>query len=587
VLAHLASEGTYNSHASPKSIRAIEKNYRDKGTCKHALMLFGVGDGGGGPGTNHLEYLDRLKDFAGFSPVEQRFARDLFALIQQDSHRYNQWKGELYFEYHRGTYTSQASTKWYNRKLEYGLRELEFAYVLAEKYAGLSFPKQEVDDIWREVLLYQFHDILPGSSIKRVYDECNARYEQLYTRVNELISAAYSSVASGETAFNSLSFPREEYIRHSNAWYKLKLPGMGSAKLEPLPAINSVTADDSALENECLRVIFGQDGTILSVYDKTAKREALAPGTCANRFSVYDDRDGNAWDIQIYYEEQTPRCFTFQSASFEIDGPNAVRTQIFKFGKSTLRQSIVLQAGCPYLTFDTYVDWHESEKMLRTAFDVDVYTDEVTCDIQFGTIKRPTHRNTSWDMTRFEICAHKWIDLSRADYGVALLNDSKYGHRAIGNTMDIALLRSSIHPGVEADQGAHRFRYAFYPHKGDEKAALVEPFALAFNIPPVVVSGTAKTAPPPFLSLSCPNIETVAVKPAEDGDGVILRFYETDGVSTHCKLTLPPGRNRVVATDLMEREVEAMTVRDQDVVLDFGPYEILTLRVKGDYVETA
>ena len=218
--------------------------------------------------------------------------------------------------------------------------------------------------------------------------------------------------------------------------------------------------------------------------------------------------------------------------------------------------------------------------MLRTAFPVDVHTDAVTCDIQFGNLKRPTHRNTTWDMTRFEICAHKWVDLSRADYGVALLNDCKYGHKALGNMMELALLRSTNYPGTSADRGMQRFTYALYPHQGDERAARVEQHALAFNHPAVVAVGNAATAAPSLLGMDRHNVEISTVKPAEDGDGFVVRLFETDGVATSCTLALPADASQATLCDLMERELGSLPIADSGVALSFGPYEILTVRVR-------
>lgn len=573
VLAHMPPEETYNSAAAPDSIRKIEENYHDKGVCDQALMLFGVGDGGGGPGTHHLEKLERLKDFADFAPVEQRFARDFFQLIDHDTERYHEWVGELYFEYHRGTYTSQAKNKRFNRRMEQALRELEFACVLT----GQPLP-EEVDELWKETLLYQFHDILPGSSIGRVYDESVGRYEKMLARTNEMIGEVYGKAASGLTAYNSLGFARTELLCRDGSWYQAELPALGSSPLEPLGEISGLKADREMLENECLRVRFGEEGEILSIFDKANNREVLESGAVANRFPVYDDTDGDGWDIRIYYNEQVPKQFAFESAGWELDGPQAVRTQEFRFGGSVLRQRVILCSGSPLLTFETEVDWQESDKMLRTAFPVEVRTDAVTCDIQFGNLKRPTHRNTTWDMTRFEICAHKWIDLSRADYGVAMLSDCKYGFSALGNVMEIALLRSSGYPDPNADRGQHQFSYALYPHAGDEMAARVEQRALAFNIPPVVAEGTTKVNPSPLLSVEKHNIEVAAVKPAEDGDGFILRLFETDGVDTACGVTLPRNATAAKLCDLMEQELEALAVKDGRVIIPFHPYEIHTIR---------
>ncbi|MCL6458938.1 MAG: alpha-mannosidase, partial [Gorillibacterium sp.] len=267
VLVHMLPEETYNSPASPTSIRLVEKNFHEKGVSDQALVLFGIGDGGGGPGTYHLEKLQRLKNFADFSPVKQRFAKDFFHDIDSNTAEYPTWKGELYFENHRGTLTSEAKNKMYNRRMEQSLRELEFASVLAEKYLGLPYPQEMLDTVWKEVLLYQFHDILPGSSIRRVYVESVARYEILDGEISERIHSVYEQLANGLTAFNSLSFEREEYIKAEGKWYLASLPAMGHAKLTQIAETSPcLLVGEHDLENEHLRVTFAEDGSITSIF---------------------------------------------------------------------------------------------------------------------------------------------------------------------------------------------------------------------------------------------------------------------------------------------------------------------------------
>ena len=583
VLVHMLPEETYNSPVSPTTIRLVEKNFHEKGVSDQALVLFGIGDGGGGPGAYHLEKLKRLKNFADFSPMEQGFARDFFHEIDCHTEEDPAWKGELYFENHRGTLTSEAKNKMYNRRMEQALRELEYASVLAEEYKGIPYPKEILDRIWKEVLLYQFHDILPGSSIRRVYEESVARYEELYHEITEQIHSVYEKLSDGLTGFNSLSFPRKEYVKSGEEWYFASFPSMGYRKLTKVSkASSSLKAEENFIENENLKITFSENGSITSIYDKKNKKEALEEGTEANHLSVYDDTDGNAWDIQIYYDEQKPREFKLTERKSYLDGVDAVMEQRWEFGNSTLVQKISLRQESEYVTFDTHVDWKERQKMLRTAFPVDVYTDEAACDIQFGNIKRPTHRNTSWDMTRFEVCAHKWVDLSREDYGAALINDCKYGYKVLDNVMDLNLLRSSISPDTDGDQGEHDFKYAFYPHKGNERDAKVEQVALAFNIPITVAEGTEKVEiPESFLKPEKDNIEITSVKKAEDGSGIIVRMYETNGVNTDCRLTLPDLSKNCALCDLMERETDSLEIEDGCISLRFKPFEILTIKIGG------
>lgn len=580
VLAHMLPEETYNSQAGPAALHRVETKFLDKGVSDEALMLFGVGDGGGGPGRGHLERLKRLHDLNGFPPCDQKFARELFASLDENRDEFAVWKGELYLEFHRGTYTTHARNKKYNRELEHKLGELEYAASLAAVYTGAPYPKAELDDIWREVLLYQFHDIIPGSSIKRVYDESLARYEILSKKTDEMIRNILGTLYAGVTAVNTLSFGRKEYVKRDDKWYLEEIPAFGAAELKNhVTSFEGIQASAGLLESDLLRVIFGENGEIVSIYDKKNGKETLE--AAANHFKLYDDSDGDAWDIRIYYAEKKAKEMKLISSDFYLEGPNAVAYQKFSYGNSVLEQRVILQQNCPYVTFDTQVDWNETDKMLRTDFATSVHTGEVTCNIQFGSIKRATHRNTSWDMTKFEICAHKWIDLSNDDYGIALLNDCKYGFKATENVMDINLLRSTMYPGVDADKAQHSFKYAFYPHEGNEKKALVEQRALAFNIAPVVVCGNGKAGlPESFLKLSCENVEVAAIKKAEDSDCLVLRLYQTDGVAAKCDIRLADEIAGAAECNLMEKEERELEITDHCLSLEFTPFEIKTILLK-------
>lgn len=582
ILTHMLPEETYNSQASPTTIRTVEKNYHEKGVCDQALVLFGIGDGGGGPGPYHLEKLKRLKNFADFSPAVQRFASDFFHDIDKDAEEYPQWSGELYFENHRGTYTTQARNKKFNRLMEIALRELEFASVLAFRYSNREYPHKELDAIWKEVLLYQFHDIIPGSSIKRVYDECIPRYESMYARVLDMIQNIYQSLTKGAVAVNSLSFARDEYVMYQGEWFHAVIPSMGYAGLTEKAVISpALAAKEKTIENEVLKVTFLADGSIASIFDKQNKKEVLPEGCVANKLSIYNDEDGDAWNIEVYYDEQKPKEFVLAEQNSYLEGIDAVMYQEYRYGASTIIQKIRLRQGSKYVEFDTRADWHETKVMLRTAFPVDVYTDKVTCDIQFGNLQRTTHKNTTWDKTQFEKCAHKWVDLSRDDYGVALMNDCKYGHKVFDNVLDLALLRSSVSPGKEADQGIHEFRYALYPHAGNEKDGKVEQVALAFNHPLAAYQGNAESIiPVSYLSVDRDNVEITTVKLAEDSDDTIVRMYETNGVQTCCSLNIPASVQSVTLRNLMEEKECKLEIEDARVALRFKPFEIITIALE-------
>jgi alpha-mannosidase len=616
VLAHMLPEETYNGPALPRSVRKIERNYRDKGISRHSLMVFGIGDGGGGPGEEHLERLARLHNLEGLSPVEQEPVAAFIKKWRTDAGRFPTWWGELYLERHQGTLTTEARNKWYNRKLELALRELEWTSIIAGLVGQKAYPADRLQTIWREILLYQFHDILPGSSIKRVYDESLARYALLLDEIEGLIADNDACLAAEiDTldmiapllAQNSLSWTRREWLRVGERWLQVTAPPMGYVVVDSaLDTVESasdappVTADKHSLENEVLRVHFGEDGAIDSLYDKRLQRELIPAGQTANCLTVYRDL-GDAWDFPMDYAEQTPRRMALVASSARVDGPRAVLEQTYRLGYSELQQEITLTAGSARLDFASRLHWRETQAMLRTSFPVAVHNDEATFEIQFGHVRRPTHRNTTWDLARDEVVGHKWVDLSQRDYGVALLNDSKYGHKVKDQVIDLNLLRSVPYPGPvlvndadvapgEAhhgytDQCDHRFTYALFPHPGDHVAGRVVRAAYELNIPLRTLAMPPQSGRLParasFMELEAANVIVEAVKQAEDGKDLIVRLYEAEGQAarTAVRFGFPVAGAR--ETDLLEQPLAVgPALKDGQLRLEFGPFEIKTLKVE-------
>jgi alpha-mannosidase len=593
VLAHLPPEATYNSAANPHSVLAVERNFLEKGLSDRALMLFGIGDGGGGPGEEHLERLAREADLAGLCPVVQQPAAEFFARIAKDGARYPIWQGELYLERHQGTYTTQGQIKRQNRKLEIALRELEQAAAIAATAAAAPYPHGPLERIWKEALLYQFHDILPGSSIARVYAEAAPRYRALLDEVSALTAAADRAlgerIAPGPAARpvivrNSLSWDREEWLQLGQEWVRARVPALGHAVIDAARSdpCEPPQATRDRLENERLRVLFNRDGSLASCFDKAHGREALAPGGAGNVLAVYRD-DGDAWDIPMDYRERPALRPKLQSVEAIVDGPRAALRHVYRVGRSAIRQEIVLFAGGCRLDFITSVDWQERGQMLRTSFAVDVRASEAVCDIQFGSIRRPTHCNTPADQAKFEVCAHKWVDLADRGYGVALLNNGKYGHHLRGNVLDLNLLRSPGYPDPAADRGRHEFTYALYPHPGDHVAGGVARAGYELNMPLRVLAAAAGGGPlPPVMSWlrpTEPNIVVETVKQAEDGDGLVVRLYEDAGASTPADLQCGVPLVRAEETDLIEDSSTPIEFADNRIRLVFRPYEIRTVRL--------
>lgn len=586
VLAHMLPEETYNGPAAPRSIRRIETAYREAAVCDQALMLFGIGDGGGGPGEEHLARLRRIKNLSGIAPVKQGYAIDFFQHIAQRCERYPHYHGELYLEKHQGTLTTQARNKWFNRKLENALRELEFVASRRWLHDETAYPTAQLEAIWQEALLYQFHDILPGSSIKRVYDESVARYEALLAQVEQFIGDGLARAGERPDAFvihNLSGFDREEWLMLAGQPARVAVPAFGYRIVEPTvpAALPQAVAQPQRLENDLLCVEFNAHGHIVALVDKQAGRSLLQPGTVGNRLAVYDDICGDCWDIDITYRQREPACFEMIATSARREGAAAVVEQYYRYGRSTLTQKISLQPGSKRLTFETVVDWHEREKMLRTAFAVNVLSERVSCDIQFGKIRRSARVNNVYDAAQFEICAHKWIDYSQPDYGVALLNDSKYGHYAKDGVLDLNLLRSQRYPGVNADAGEHRFSYALFPHCGDEVVGAVNREAYLFNNPLRVYQGAARPQEAEegasFVACDSPHVCLETVKKAENVRALVLRAYEFDGVQAAAMLRLPEGVTCCYLANLMEEVEEEIAVVEGSVTLMFTPFEIKTL----------
>ncbi|MET0263349.1 MAG: glycoside hydrolase family 38 C-terminal domain-containing protein, partial [Rariglobus sp.] len=557
ILTHMLAEETYNSPAAARSLRKIVDDYAEREVSNHALMVYGIGDGGGGPDAEHLERLRRAPGLPGLPEVKFGTVTEFFETWSRDAAAFPVWKGELYLERHQGTLTTQALVKRNNRRAEIALRELEWAAYLANTQAGVAYPTEALDRCWKEVLLYQFHDILPGSSIKRVYDECNARYAKILAELEALTAERYAKLVGpaakfgDAVAFNSLSWARREWVKLGGTWLRAEVPAMGHAALRSA-SFHAPVAMARLLENAALRVIFAVDGRIDSIWDKRANREVLAAGGAGNDFVSIADT-GDAWDFETNQAEKDVWGYLRRGVerphlldqSVHVDGPSAELRQVWSVGKSEIRQTIRLLEGSGQVEFITEVDWRDAAKMLRVRFPVAVQADEARFEIPFGHLKRSTREDTSHQRAQIEVAALQWVDLSQADHGVALYNDCKHGFRVKGNVIDMALIRCVPHPGsaligkddvdvggdgkVYGDLGRHEFRYALRPHDGEVGAAQLTAEARSFNTPLRVVTGAAGAAVP--LEIASKAIEVAAVKPSEDGRAWIWRLVNTTGES--------------------------------------------------------
>jgi alpha-mannosidase len=608
VLTHFPPADTYNGDFSMDQLEHNVRSFKDHDVSARSLYLFGYGDGGGGPTRELLEKAARYRDIEGAPRVEMSSVEEFWEAAQAEllaaGDRAGVWVGELYLEFHRGTYTTSAMSKRENRSLELLLREAELWS--AVRPDGMShYPSAELDKAWKDVLLLQFHDVLPGTSIAWVYDDSRSMYASARAAADSAISAAVPALLDGvDTSgmespvaiLNSSPARRREVVSVFGEPHLVDVPALGYVVIDGAHAggADGVVVGDRTLENEHLRVTLADDGTLSSVWDKDAGREVLAAashaadGARGNLLQLHEDRPPNwdAWDIDASYMDKADDLDTVESITVVEGGGLVGSLRVARvFGRSRLAQDVVLRAGSRRIDFVTEVDWQERHKLLKACFPVDVHARRATYEIQYGHVERPTHRNTSWDWARFEVCAQKWADLSEPGYGVALLNDGKYGHDVFGNVMRLSLLRASSSPAPDIDRGVHRFTYALFPHVGDLREAGVIEEAYALNLPLRVVplTGHGGSAGPassrswaPF-AVSVPGVFVEVVKRAERTDAVVVRLYEAWGRRTRATLSTVLPFASAAVTDLLERSRTPLPLVDGALSLDLHPFEITTL----------
>jgi alpha-mannosidase len=604
ILTHFPPADTYNGDMSVGELAKGERQFAQRAESKHSLYPFGYGDGGGGPTRAMLESARRVADLEGAPRVEIDTVASFWENVRAESADLPVWVGELYLEYHRGTYTTNGPVKRANRRNEQALRAAELWSVAAMAGGGgrHSYPADALDEAWKLLLLNQFHDIIPGSSIHWANDDCIRDHERIETVASELIAVAQRAIAqqvdaSGTTrsyvVFNAASRDRRELAEITTdgapKLVPVTVPACGYVAIDvdaPFDAPAAVSVSERSLENELLRVIWDDAGLLTSVFDKEHDREVLAPGARGNLLQLHDDnpREFDAWNVDIDYLDHRVDITDVSSIEVVERGPLRAGVRIVrKFGASTFSQTMRLAAGSRRLEFQTEVDWHEHHKFLKVAFPVHVHAARATYEIQFGHLERPTHTNTSWDVARFEVCAHRWADLSEPGYGVALLNDCKYGHDIHGNVMRLSLLRGPGWPDPESDQGAHRFAYALFPHAGDLREAGVIAEAEAFNLPLVAVPvEPGQTGPRPprasFVSADRPNVTVEAVKRADREHAIVVRVSEAWGTRGRVRLSTPFPAASVMRADVLERDVAEVACVDGMVELDLRPFELVTLK---------
>lgn len=594
-------ETTYNGRQNVNQVMGTWQRFQDKDLSSDVLTCYGYGDGGGGPTREMLEEDKRMaKGLPGMPATKQTFVKEFFDIMASDleGKKVPKWDGELYLEYHRGTYTSQAANKKNNRLAEYRNEDVEWLSTWASvKDEGFLYPEAELDKVWKTTLLNQFHDILPGSSIDEVYEVTDKEYSEVFATDARLMGEAFRTIAgdNGENValFNPCSFERDALVETKNGPVLVKrIPakGLRVVDMQTLrPDAESefeYSAETKTLNTPFYQAVFNAAGEIVSLFDKRACREVLLKGESANRLIAFEDRpwEYDCWNIDSYYSEKS--WVVDEVKAFEVveDCKERFTLRIEKsFLGSKICQNVSFYRTSPRIDFKTSVDWNEQQILLKAAFPVDVVTNKCTCDIQFGNVERPTHRNTSWDEARFEFAAQKWVDVSEADYGVALLNDCKYGYDVYESTMRITLIKSGIFPDPDADKGHHEFTYALLPHLGDFRKGEVVKAGYELNRPVLACTSTLEAGfSESLVSCDKENVFADTVKRAENGQGTIIRLHEEYGARTTVKIDVSSlGARTAIPCDLLETEIpdEYSAFENGVITTTIKPYEILTFRV--------
>ncbi|WP_059102644.1 alpha-mannosidase [Shouchella shacheensis] len=606
---------TYNGVVTAKTVNGAWKGYRNKSFNMDLLLSYGYGDGGGGVNREMLELRRHLDEMPGIPNVKPGKAGDFFANLKQTVEETDEyvhtWDGELYLEYHRGTYTSQAFMKKHNRKLELALRELEFRCVhYALENGWETYPTEKLLVVWKIVLRNQFHDIIPGSSICEVYEDAMSEYEEAWTliaqmqRVLEEDTEAQTYAVLSSDQFAGLRMVLVPFDKENKAGgfadaHKRRLPAQKQEngwwvlfdQTKPFAATeifhtnverkmeNPFSYESKKLTTPYYDIEWNEFGHMVNLYDKKAERQVLAQGEQGNVLQVFEDKPlaHDAWDIDLFYQEKMEAVTELESFRVKEQGEvQFVLESKWRYHASLITQEMIFYAHTRRIDFKTNVDWHERQKLMKVAFPVNVRSTEATFDIQYGNVKRPTHWNTSWEMAKFETVGHQWADLSETGYGVSLLNDCKYGYDIKDHTMRLSLLTSSIHPDTEADQGEHQFTYALFPHEGDWREGRTQREAWALNHPLEARRGKASKS---LIATEAEHIQIDAIKKAENHEGVIVRFHEFEGRRGAVRVVSDYAISSWVEVDLMENAVGERQEKET-IELEVSPCEIKTVYVE-------
>ena len=599
---------TYNGFLDPYSIKGTYERYQQKKVHDEVMVAYGYGDGGGGPTREMLEYQKRLmKPLPDMPTITGNRAKDFFERLSTKEKQLPTWYGELYFEFHRGTLTSIGKNKKYNRQMEFLLQTLEKLYT---QYDFANYPQAALERMWKAVLLNQFHDILPGSSIAEVYEQTDKEYEAMIKECQALLKALpLAPVKNAYTVYNSLGFNRESVAllptvgivttaTGSNLTTQVTYDNQLLVAIPEVAALNQLNLQveevevvpfevenvERVFETNDFNVVLNDNYEIISLFDKACQREIIPQGEKLNELIAYEDipMDYDAWDIDVYYQEKSWNINQVSEAKWVEKGPIRDTLKVVRpFENSTITQFIHFNHGTRRVDFETKVDWQLDQVLLKAQMPIAVNTLEATYDIQFGNVTRNIHKNTTWDWARFESCGQKWVDLSEGNYGVSVLSDSKYGFSTDFQKIGITLIKSAVDPYPKADIGLHEFTYSIYAHEGTWKEGRTMEAGLDLNVPLLVLEGelTTTTEAESFFSIDQANILLDTVKKAEDSNHVIVRLYEYMNSQSNATLTSQLPVKKAVLCNMLEEEEQELVVEDNRIQVAFNPFEVQTVKV--------
>ena len=614
----------YSVDLTPEKLKGCWDNYQQQKENREVLLSFGWGDGGGGPTPEMQENAKRFDYIKSLPRHRQDQAEMFFDALENRIEKLPVWNDELYLQLHRGCYTSQAKIKKHNRQAELLYHNVELFAAIDFIKTGI-YPQEELNAGWEKILLNQFHDILPGSSIPEVYQDCEKDYEQINEIGSRHLENALHQICSADdvsggkdklVTFNSLSWERSDlvslpienipvnfnlldnngnmipfqFIKNNKEilFNCVEAPSMGFITCDveeksSLPSFEtSLRISAEQLENQFFIIKLNQNGLITSIFDKRFNREIIAQGKTGNLFQVFEDQPltNDAWDIDIFYQDKCSELTELEEIKVVETGP--IRGGLIlkrKFLQSEIKQYLYIYDQIPRIDFHTEIDWQQQQTLLKVAFPLNIHANKATYEIPYGSIERPTHWNTAWDWGRFEVPAQKWADLSEGDYGVSLLNDCKYGYDIKENVMRLTLIKSAIDPDPNADIGFHSFCYSLYPHGGNWQQGRTVQAAYELNYP-LIPKLTNESREFSLVRVNRENVIIETVKKAEDGKGIVVRIYEAFNQLGEVELEFGCQLKNVIECNLLEEPETSVDFIGNKFRFDIKPFEIKTFIIK-------